>query len=507
MFKNVAYKSCIMLDLTVFCKCKLKNTNMLQNKDIAKMQEIKNLFRDSWVQPEFFSKQIELFNFTKSSKVFNSIKKCGVPAWDILKLLFVLPFTTASNINSLYNTKMAPDVKGGKDVYYRLLANQKINWRSILLLFVKRYLKLEGKFSMPDGANRCLIFDDTEIHKKGKSIEGVSKIHSHVTHSFMFGYKLLVAGYWTGSVFIPVDFSFHRENKNNKKRKYGLSTKEYKAQQKTKREKGSSVMKRFKELNAKKNDIIVQMFKRVNQRKIEVDYILTDSWFTTMTLISKLLKVNKDINVIGMYKYNSKVVVGGKEKTIKQLRQSKKDLKRSRSTGFYHMSFIGEIDNVALKIFLTRKGKNGAWHTIISTDTKLSFNKMIGVYNIRWSIEVFFKEAKQLLGLVKNQSTNFDVQVAQTTITMIQYLMMCLKYRMEAYETIDGLFKDVKQDYIEHRLNERIFSVIIEVLLVLDFLGVDFDYEKTICILVSYNNIDGLFTNELDYSNFCKLAA
>jgi len=39
---------------------------MLRNNDIAKIQEIKALFTNSWIQPEFFSKQIELFNFTKA---------------------------------------------------------------------------------------------------------------------------------------------------------------------------------------------------------------------------------------------------------------------------------------------------------------------------------------------------------------------------------------------------------------------------------------------------------
>ncbi len=480
---------------------------MLQNKDITKIQEIKTLFNDNWIQPEFFSKQIELFHFTKASKIFKSIKQIGIPAWDILKLLFILPFTNIQNINSLYNTRMAPDVKGEKDVYYRLLGNQKINWRSILLLFVKQYLNLDTKFTNANDTKKCLIFDDTEISKTGKLIEGVSKIHSHVTQSFGFGYKLLVAGYWNGSVFIPVDFSFHRENKNNKKKKYGLSVKEYKAQKKTKRTKGTAVLKRFKELNTKKNDIIIQMYKRINQRKIHVDYILIDSWFTTITLISKFLKVNKSINIIGMYKYNSKVLIDGTQKTIKQLRKSKKGLKRSRSTKFYHMSFIGEIDGITLKIFLTRKGKNGSWHTIVSTDTTLSFNKMLEIYNVRWTIEVFFKEAKQLLGLGKNQSTNFDVQVAQTTITMIQYLMISLKYRMEAYETIGGLFKDVKQDYIEHKLNERILLIIMEILIVLDLLGVDFDYEETISKLVSYSNYSSLLGNAIKSSNICKLVA
>ncbi len=480
---------------------------MLQNKDIAKIQEIKTLYTDSWIQPEFFSKQLDLFNFTKASKIFKAIKKNGVAAWDIIQLLLILPFSNIHSIHSLYNTKMAPDVKGQKDTYYRLLGNQKINWRNILLLFVKQYLMLDDRFSKSTEQTNCLIFDDTEIIKTGKAIEGVSKIHSHVTGRFVFGYKLLVAGYWNGSVFIPVDFSFHRENKSNTKKKYGLPKKEYRKQKKTKREKGTPVLRRFKELDSKKNDVLIQMFKRVNQRKVPVDFILIDSWFTTITLLNKLMKVNEKINVIGMYKYNSKVQIGDDEKTIKQLRRSKKGIKRSRLTGFYHMSFVGEMNDLTVKIFLTRKGKNGAWHTIISTDTSLSFNKMITIYNIRWSIEVFFKEAKQLLNLGKSQSTNFDVQIAQTTITMIQYLLISIKYRMEAYETINGLFKDLKQDYIEHKLNERLMSVIIEILIVLDYLGVEFNYELTISNLISYSDKFNFLKNTQNKTNICKLAA
>ena len=479
---------------------------MLQNKDIAKIQEIKTLFQDSWIHPEFLSKHLEILKFSKTSKLFCAVKKSGVPFWEVMKLLLVLPFTNTKNISSMFNNKTAPDTTGEKDVYYRALANQKINWRNLLLLFVKRYLQVDTRFSQTKDSTKCLIFDDTEIAKTGKTIEGVSKIHSHVTHQFIFGYKLLVAGYWNGSVFIPVDFSFHRENKKNKTKKYGLSKKEAKNQKKTKRDTKHPVYKRFKELNSKKNDIVIQMFKRISQRKIDVDYILTDSWFTTMSLISKLLKINKEINIIGMYKYNSKLIVGNKELTIKQLRKSKKGLKRSRTRRLYHMDYIAEIDGIKVKIFLTRKGVNGAWHTIISTNTNLTFNRMIEIYNIRWTIEVFFKEAKQLLGLGKSQSTNFDVQVAQTTITMIQYLLVSLRYRMEAYETIGGLFKDIKQDYIEHKLNERLLLAIIEILAVLDFFTGGIDIEETISKLICYSDTLSFLRNDGGYVNIIKLA-
>lgn len=238
------------------------------------------------------------------------------------------------------------------------------------------------------------------------------------------------------------------------------------------------------------------MFKRVNQRKIPVEYILIDSWFTTITLLNKLLKVNSRVNIIG-----------DKEKTIKQLIKSKSGIKRSRLTGYYYMSFMGKINGLTVKVFLTRKGKNGAWHTLISTDTNISFNRMISIYNIRWSIVIFFKEAKQLLGLGKSQSVNFDIQVAQTTITMIQYLLLSLKYRIEAYETINGLFKDIKQDYIEYKLNERLMSVIIDILVVLDLLSVEINFETIISNLISYSDNFNFLKNTNNYPNIYKLAS
>jgi hypothetical protein len=74
-------------------------------------------------------------------------------------------------------------------------------------------------------------------------------------------------------------------------------------------------------------------------------------------------------------------------------------------------------------------------------------------------LKFFLKKPRSSLGLV-NQSTNFDVQIAQITITMTQYLLTSIRYRMEAYQTIGGLFKDLKQNYIENKLNVRILAVV-----------------------------------------------
>lgn len=480
---------------------------MLQNKDIAKTQEVKTFFKDTWRQPEFLIKHLELLNFSKTSKLFRSVKRSGVPFWELIKLVLALPFMDMESLGSVFDGRSAVETKARKDTYYRALANQKMDWRNLLLLFVKRYLSLDRGFTAPGNGHKCLIFDDTDIGKRGKKIEGVSKTFNHVGHRFIFGFKLLVAGYWNGSVFIPVDFSFHRENKDNKKNRYGLTEKQRRQQKRTKRDKGLPVAKRFKELNSKKTDMLVDMFKRIKQRRIGVDYILMDSWFTSMSLINKLLRVDKKVHVIGMYKYNSKLAMDGKERSIKQLRKRRGKMSRQRSLKLYYLEYIGKIDGVKVKVFLSKRGVNGAWHTIVSTDTKLSFKKTMEIYSARWTIEVFFKEAKQLLGLGRCQSTNFDVQVAQTTITMVRYLLISLGHRMEAYQTIGGIFRDIKQDYIEHKLNERLLSAIVDVLEVLDLLVEDIDINSIARRLVLHSDSLSFLNNPPDPVDYSKLAA
>ena len=468
---------------------------MLQSKDISKINEIKTFFTESWLQPSVMQEQLKLIRFGKTKQLFKTVKTQGVDFYSILKLLLFLPLLGLRNVNQAVNSSTG--LLGEKDVYYRGLSNTNINWRNFLWLITKQYFSIKPTSK---AGERYLIFDDTDIEKTGQAMEGISKIHSHVSGRYFFGYKLLVAGYWDGDVFTPIDFSFHRESKNNKRNKYGLTKKQRKNQKRTNRDKSSAAAKRYLELDQKKTSIVVDIFKRIKKRRINVDYILIDSWFTSVSLIKTFLSVNKLVHVIGMYKYNSKVTVGERTVKIKELRKTNNKLKRARSYGMYYRYFDVEIDELSVRLFLVRKGTNGAWHTIISTDKSLTFTKMMEKYSARWSIEVFFKEAKQLLLLGKNQSTNFDVQIAHTTIVMIQYQLLSLKYRLEAYQTIGGMFSEVKQNIIEHKLNERIIAVISEIITVLDFLVDGLDLELTLRKLIQYSD-QFTFLNNLEHKD------
>ena len=467
---------------------------MLQHEDIVKIQELKGKFNKVWISSEYLRAHLNILGFDKIKSRFGRCKNAGFSFEDLISTLLILPLIGIDSIHGLVTDKDREPSRCGKDPYYRILANQKIDWRAFLARFVKQYLLKDELFTPAAEATRCLVFDDTDLSKTGKTIEGVPKIYDHVSKTYYLGFKLLVAGYWNGSVFIPIDFSLHRESKTSKL-KYGLTAKQRRAQKNTPRCSKTVAAKRYGELNKKKTELLVQMFSRAVKRKIPVDYILMDTWFTSVGLLKKLRSICSSTHIIGMYKYNSKIEVKSKVRTISQLKEQRTRPKRCRRFKYYYHHYITEIDGLKVSVFLSKRGKNGKWHTLITTDTTLKFVKAIEIYGIRWSIEVFFKEAKQLFGLGKCQSTNFDVQIAQITITMTQYLLTSIRYRMEAYETIGGLFKNLKQDYIENKLNIRILAVVSLILTVLEKLIESIDIELITSKIISNIEDFGFLTN------------
>src|ERR1035437_4334642 len=75
-----------------------------------------------------------------------------------------------------------------------------------------------------------------------------------------------------------------------------------------------------------------------------------------------------------------------------------------------------------------------------------------------------FKEAKNHLRLGKNQSLDFDAQVADTTISMLQYNILSLAKRFLDYESMGELFRQAGKETLELTIVEKIWGYLIELL-------------------------------------------
>ena len=70
------------------------------------------------------------------------------------------------------------------------------------------------------------FIDDTDLPKTGRKMEWIGYIFSHVSGSYMLGFKGLFLSFFDGSSFFPWDL--HVEMGRNKKKPQGLSKKEAK---------------------------------------------------------------------------------------------------------------------------------------------------------------------------------------------------------------------------------------------------------------------------------------
>ncbi len=73
---------------------------------------------------------------------------------------------------------------------------------------------------------RYLVADDTDLPKTGKAMEFIGKIHSHVSHKNILGFKCLTLMFTDGKSQTFLDASLHGEEGNVPGKKQGLTAKE-----------------------------------------------------------------------------------------------------------------------------------------------------------------------------------------------------------------------------------------------------------------------------------------
>ena len=464
---------------------------MLHNKDIKNLSELKMTFVSKHKKQSFFTEMIKSLKIGKHHALFSGVKEKGISALTIISILISFPFIEQKNVHKFVNSYWNKFAGFGKDVYYRLKNNPKINWRKFLFAVVKRAIITLSERPQTQSSEtkiKAFIFDDTPVSKRGIFTEGVSKIWDHIIHKSILGYQLLVMGFYDGTMFLPINFSFHREKGKNKKRKFGLKPKHLKKQFNKKRDKNTAGYTRKKELDISKIKSAVNMIKSAIKNGITANYVITDSWFTCLELVKTSLENN--LHYIGMFsKVKTRFLFGKKEYSYKTIRKiNRKNIKRNRRYNLYYIRVVATWHGQPVVLYFTRKGKNGNWKTILSTDLSSNFNKTIEIYQLRWSIEVFFKEAKQLLDLGKSESQDFDAQIADTTITMIQYIFLTVRNRIEKYESIGKLFENTKAETLEIKLHERLILLLIAIIEIVEELFEDADIEKLFTKIINNEN-------------------
>jgi len=450
--------------------------NMLRDKSIKSIEELQTDFNENVLSVEKILSGFKALKLTDCFSEFNKMKLKGYSFRSVLTLLICMAVLPQKTVSSSLETLREHGLAIGKDVFYRLKNNGTVCWRMILWYIALRFIKLtEANSTSEESKPRYLIFDDTTAEKSGKKIEGIGRVWDHVKQRSVLGFKYLIAVYWDGVSSIPVDFSIHREKGRKESRPYGMSKRELRKQYSKKRIKESESSKRKQELDASKIDMMLKMFYSAVYRCLTIDYVLVDSWFTCDALIKAV--ISEGIHLIGMYKIaKTKFMYQGKALNYSEINSRIAKPKRCSSLNLYYKRADVSCDGVSLTLFFSRQGRRGKWKVLLTTDTKLGFKKLIEHYQVRWTIEVFNKEAKGLLNLGGCQSSNFDAQIADATISMIAYILLALRYRYEHYESMGALYRSMNAEWLRVTLDKRLWGLFLEIVsIVAEVFGMDGD--------------------------------
>jgi len=451
--------------------------NMLRDKGTKKIEEIKTDFNPERFDEEKITGIFKALKMSESLKEFNNLKQSGYSVKAILSLLLVMAVTGQKTVSSSLSSLSEQGISIGKDVFYRLKNNENICWRRILWHIVMKFIQITLSTALPDEPDKphCLIFDDTTVKKSGKKMEKLGRVWDHVEQRSILGFKILVMLYWDGKSFIPADFSIHREKGKKELKPYGMTQKELRRQYSKKRTRESESNKRIKELDTKKTDMMLRMFYNAMYRCLRVDYVLVDSWFTCEALINAV--IDRGVHLIGMYKTaTTKFLYRGQPLTYSEINSRITKVQRCRSLKYHYKRADVMYGDTPLTLFFSRQGKNGKWKVFLTTDTSLGFKKMVELYQIRWTVEVFNKEAKGLLNLGGCQSSNFDAQIADTTISMIAYILLAFRFRYEHYESKGALYRSMNAEFLRITIDRRLWGLFLETIqIVAQILEIDAD--------------------------------
>ena len=282
------------------------------------------------------------------------------------------------------------------------------------------------------------------------------------------GFKGLFLGLHDGKSFYGLDFCLLGEKGKNRKKPYGLTAQQLKNRYHKQRDKAVAGYRRKEEYFQKKTQMLLSMIKTAISRGIRFDYPLVDSWFVNYELISFILTRKIKPHLLGMVKMgNTKYMYADKEYTAKELIEKQKrnrKTKRSRKLNLWYCMVDVTFRDIEIRLFFCKVKRAGKWNVLLTTNRDLDFEQAYKLYARRWHIEVFFKESEQYQGLGKCQSQDFDAQIVDTAISVIQYNILSLTKRLSDYETIGGLFREISAETLQLTIAEKIWLNILQIL-------------------------------------------
>ena len=397
------------------------------------------------------SRAFQELNFRSLMSRSGISKQRGYATISLMFLIALLPFLKR-RLTDFWNSKcLENQIAAEKDTYYRFLNHERFNWRKLVYLLALKVIALCKEVPLKE---KVLIADDSISAKSGENIELISYHFDHKVRRSILGSRYLQLAYHNGLNLFPLDAALNTSsNRPNTKLKDI--------------DKRTCGWKRRKEALNKKTTVLVQMVHRAWTAGIDASFVLFDSWFAHDGIISQIYAIGYGV-ICRLKRGRVKYTYQGQQLTLKQLWRQ---VARKRTAWIENHNLKGVCLNVALpktgpvRVLFISDGRKD-WHALLCTDLEMEPVQILSYYARRWAIEVFFKDAKQMLYMGKEQSNTFDAMVACYSLVMIRYLLLVyILSKRRLVGPVGPLFREVSENQTVMMLAEIVWAYVKELII------------------------------------------
>jgi hypothetical protein len=371
-------------------------------------------------------------------------KRSGLPIGEVIFTLSLWLWLKNDSIGMFARDSL----KGmGKDVLYDTMNREDLNWRKCHELIAYKAVR-----SFRTGIKKAFVVDDSVVQRFGKKMPGISSHFDHTTGRHMMGQQVLTLGLSSEDGFVPLD----NELFTSQTKVQGLA--------KSFNDGRNTVAKRHRvAVQQTKPDMVASMIRRALRAGIEGQYLLADAWFgskamirlcqeTALTAILRMKKsklkyrisetidgeiINSEMDIKALYQHSVR-------KQWKKISGQKYQAKIVDASLNLAQTIKDDAQWVKVRLLFVRgadqetKSQAGKhdWAVFLCTDAGLTATDILELYSMRWAIEVYFKEAKQHLGLLKEQSNHYAAYIASIHLTAIRFCLLVIAKQTQDCENI-----------------------------------------------------------------------
>ncbi len=366
-------------------------------------------------------------------------KRSGTPIGEVIFSLMLWLWLKKDSIGMFARESLQGAM--GKDVLYDTMNREDLNWRTYhqqIAIKTVQTFKASGK--------KAYVLDDTVAQRFGKKMPGISSHFDHTTGRHMMGQQVLTLGLSCEEGFIPLDSELFISQTKAIELPHQFE------------DGRSTTAKRYRTAQqCTKPQMVNTMVKRAISTGILADYLLADAWFGTKAMI-RLTQETSLVPVLRMKKNKMKYRINEyrrgetvtQELDIQALYKHcvRKNWEPIRGQKYQAKTVDAELNLaetkdteqwVKVRLLFVRGNAADAkatvgkhdWAVFLTTDTALSPDAILETYSLRRSVEVCFKEAKQHLGLLKEQSNHYAAYVASIHLTAIRFCLLVIAKQMQ----------------------------------------------------------------------------